>query len=107
MGGLYTYTVAAFYHNGEVHFAAPIECYVFLRAGGSGTAQDPFQIATARQLIELARHRDLMDQHFRLVSDIDLDPNLPGRKVFAGAVIVPDLSDVQAGFQGSLFCRRV
>ncbi len=102
-GGFHSYKVATFYSNGEVYFGAAVECYVFLRAGGSGTEHDPFLIATARQLIELVKHPDFMDQNFRLVSDIDLDPNLPGRKVFAGAVIVPDISDVQAGFQGSFF----
>jgi len=102
-GGLHRYKVAAFYSNGEVYFAAPIECYVFLRAGGSGTAQDPFLIATAGQLIALAQHPNLMDQHFRLVSDIDLDPNLAGRQIFDRAVIAPDISDMDDGFQGSAF----
>jgi hypothetical protein len=102
-GGFYNYKVAAFYSNGEINFGAVVECQVFLRAGGLGTAQDPFLIATAHQLIELVLHPDLMDQHFRLVSDIDLDPNLPGRKVFTGAVIGPDISPMRDGFQGHLF----
>jgi len=102
-GGLHTYKVAAFYSNGEVYFAAPVECYVFLRAGGSGTVRDPFLIATAGQLIALAQHPNLMDQHFRLVRDIDLDPNLPGRQIFDRAVIAPDTSDMDEGFQGSAF----
>ena len=33
------------------------------------------------------------DKHFILTADIDLDPNLPGRKVFDKAVIAPDTND--------------
>ncbi len=102
-GGLHRYKVAAFYSDGEVYFTAPVECYVFLRAGGSGTAQDPYLIATARQLMALDQHPRLMDQHFQLISDIDLDPNLPGRRIFARAVISPDISEVREGFQGTPF----
>ena len=102
-GGLHSYQVATFYSNGEINFGAAVECYVFLREGGSGTEHDPFLIATARQLIELVKHPDLMDQNFRLVSDIDLDQNLSGRQIFDRAVIAPDTSDMDEGFQGSAF----
>jgi hypothetical protein len=57
--------------------------------GGSGTAEDPYQIATAADLIALGDSPDDYDKHFVLTADIDLDPNLPGRKVFTKAVIVP------------------
>jgi len=33
------------------------------------------------------------DKHFIMTADIDLDPNLPGRRVFDRAVIAPDASD--------------
>jgi len=56
-------------------------------SGGSGTAQDPYQIATAADLIALGETPADYDEHFILTADIDLDPNLPGRKVFDKAVI--------------------
>ena len=66
-------------------------------AGGTGEPNDPYQIATAQQLIEMGQDPNLLSRHFVLVADIDLDPNLPGGKVFSGAVIAPD-----ASFLGSL-----
>jgi len=59
-------------------------------SGGSGTADDPYQIATAADLLALGETPDDYDKHFILTADIDLDPNLPGRKVFDRAVIAPD-----------------
>lgn len=56
-------------------------------SGGSGTADDPYQIATAADLIALGETPEDYDKHFILTADIDLDPNLPGRKVFDQAVI--------------------
>jgi hypothetical protein len=41
-------------------------------AGGTGTASDPFLIATAEQLNSIADHPLLMDSHFALVEDIAL-----------------------------------
>ena len=46
--------------------------------GGSGTSDDPFQIATAQDLLELGNDPNNHDKHFILTEDIDLDPNLPG-----------------------------
>ena len=57
--------------------------------GGIGTADDPYQIATAADLIALGDSPEDYDKHFILTDDIDLDPNLPGRKVFDKAVIAP------------------
>jgi hypothetical protein len=72
-------------------------------SGGSGTAADPYQIATAADLIALGETPADYDKHFILTADIDLDPNLPGRKVFDRAVIAPDVNDTQGGFQGTSF----
>ena len=58
-------------------------------SGGSGTADDPYQIATAADLIALGKTPDDYDKQFILTADIDLDPNLPGGKVFGEAVIAP------------------
>jgi hypothetical protein len=58
-------------------------------SGGSGTAQDPYQIATADDLIALGETPEDYDKHFILTEDIDLDPNLPDGKVFDKAIIAP------------------
>jgi hypothetical protein len=54
---------------------------------GQGTAQEPYTIDKVDQLILLRRASGLWDKHFILGADIDLDPNLPGRRVFSQAVI--------------------
>ena len=71
--------------------------------GGSGTAQDPYQIATAGDLIALGETPEDYVKHFILTADIDLDPNLPGRKVFDKAVIAPDMDPAKWDFQGTQF----
>jgi len=56
-------------------------------AGGSGEPNDPYQIATAEQLISIGRDPNSLPKHYVLVNDIDLDPNLPGGRVFTLAVV--------------------
>jgi hypothetical protein len=58
-------------------------------SGGTGEPNDPYQIATAADLIALGETPEDYDKHFILTADIDLDPNLPGGKVFTEAVIAP------------------
>lgn len=58
-------------------------------AGGMGTADNPYQIAAAEQLIGMGQDPSLYDKCFVLVADIDLDPNLPGGQVFARSLIAP------------------
>jgi len=72
-------------------------------SGGSGTVDDPYHIATAADLIALGETPDDYDKHFILTADIDLDPNLPGGKVFERAVIAPDTDPSVSGFQGTSF----
>ena len=55
--------------------------------GGTGEPNNPYRIARAADLIALGETWRDCDKHFVLTSDIDLDPNLPGRKVFPWAVI--------------------
>jgi hypothetical protein len=56
-------------------------------AGGTGEPNDPYQIATAEQLIAIGSDLTLCDKCFALTADIDLDPNLPGGTVFEQAVV--------------------
>jgi hypothetical protein len=51
-------------------------------SGGTGDPNDPYQIGTAMDLIALGNEPTDYDRHFILTADIDLDPNLPGRRVF-------------------------
>ncbi len=59
-------------------------------AGGTGEPNNPYQIATAADLMALGESPGDYDKHFVQTADIDLDPGLPGRKVFTRAVIAPD-----------------
>lgn len=72
-------------------------------AGGTGEPNDPYQIATAEQLISIGSDRDLMDKNFVLVADIDMDPNLPGGRVFTNAVIAQDSDEGVGGHSGASF----
>jgi hypothetical protein len=73
-------------------------------AGGTGEPNDPYQIATAEDLMLLGDSPEDYDRDFILTADIDLDPNLPGRKIFDKAVIAPELtySDLEV-FGGTPF----
>jgi len=71
--------------------------------GGSGTAEDPYQIATTADLIALGETPEDYDKHFLLTANIDLDPNLLGGWVFHKAVIAPDTDPAISGFQGTFF----
>ncbi|UCD53409.1 MAG: hypothetical protein JSW27_12310 [Phycisphaerales bacterium] len=72
-------------------------------SGGSGTVEDPYEIATVADLILLGETAEDYDKHFVLTADVDLDPNLPGGKVFDRAVIAFDANDAERGFQGTAF----
>lgn len=79
-------------------------------AGGTGEPNDPYQIATAEQLVSIGSDSDLLDKHYVLLNDIDLDPNRPGGQVFARTLIAslsspgPDRQPV--GFTGSFDGHR-
>jgi len=74
-------------------------------AGGTGEPNNPYQINTAEQLISIGSDPNLLDKHFVLLNDIDLDPNLPGGQVFTQAVIAPSIKEESylnvRGFNGS------
>ena len=69
---------------------------------GDGTAENPYQILTAADLIELGRHPEDYDKNFILMEDIDLGINAPGGKIFRQAVIAPD-TDPNETFHGTPF----
>ncbi len=56
-------------------------------SSGTGGQKDPYQIATFEDLLELAADINNYDATFILTADIDIAPDLPGRKVFSKAVI--------------------
>jgi rhodanese-related sulfurtransferase len=72
-------------------------------SGGTGEPDDPYQIATAEDLMLLGESPEDYDKHFILTADINLDPNLPGRKVFDRAIIAPDVNNAERSFQGTAF----
>jgi len=71
-------------------------------SGGSGTARDPYRIADHNDLYALADSTSDYNKCFIQTSDIDLDPNLPGRRILTRALIAPDTSTGE-GFQGARF----
>ncbi|RPJ32894.1 MAG: hypothetical protein EHM35_11060, partial [Planctomycetaceae bacterium] len=84
INGLMARTVVLLSFWASLLYAQP---YQF--AGGTGEPNDPYQIATAEQLISIGSDPNLLDKHFILLNDIDLDPNLPGGRAFTQAVIAP------------------
>jgi len=70
-------------------------------SGGTGEPNDPYQIATAADLIALGETPEDYDKHFVMTADIDLDPNLPGRKAFDKAVIATDWPGFTGVFDGN------
>ena len=67
-------------------------------SGGTGEPNDPYQIATAEDLISLGEDPNDYDKHFILTADIDLSGY-----TFERAVIAPDTNDVESYFQGIPF----
>ncbi len=59
-------------------------------SGGTGEPNDPYRLATAADLISLGESPADYGRHFALTEDIDLDPCLPGGRVFGRAVIAPE-----------------
>ena len=74
-------------------------------SGGTGEPNNPYQIATVSDLISLGENPGHYNKHFILTHDIDLNPNLPGGKVFDKAIIAPDTNpdDYWNYFQGTPF----
>jgi len=80
--------------------SCPAFAYDF--AGGTGEPNDPFRIATAEQLISIDSDPNLSSKRFVLINDIDLDPNLPGGRIFDRELI----RGLSGGFDGAGFVVR-
>jgi len=84
-----------------------VDDYKLGYSGGSGTKDDPYQIASVGDLLKLGETPSDYSKHFKLVADLDLDPQLPGRKVFTDAVISPADRDkfefYNYNYSGALF----
>ncbi len=72
-------------------------------SGGTGEPNDPYQIATAADLIAFGGEPNDYNKHFIMTADIDLDPDLPGGRVFGDALIAPDNSGGVGGHSGAPF----
>ena len=78
-------------------------CFAYDFAGGTGEPNDPYQIETAAQLLQLGSDPNLLDKCYILNNDIDLDPNVIGIPPFTQAPIAPDINNSETGFQGNPF----
>jgi hypothetical protein len=72
-------------------------------AGGTGEPNDPYQIATIEDLLAVGSSNGMLSKHYVLVNDLDLDPNLPGGRVFDDALIALDSDDKVNAHSGSSF----
>ena len=78
--------------------------YAFAKySGGTGVSGNPYQIGTPSDLLALATDINDYNKCFILISDIDLNPNLPGGQVFTTAVIARDMDSSNWVFDGSSF----
>jgi hypothetical protein len=70
-------------------------------SGGSGTALAPYQIANTSDFLQLAGDTGNYGKYFILTADINLDPLLPGGKVFTTAAIAPYGYNFTGHFDGN------
>ncbi len=67
-------------------------------SGGTGTIENPYQIATSQDLMGLGETPEDSDRHFVLTADIDLS-----NRIFDRAVIASDTNDSTYWFEGTPF----
>ena len=72
---------------------------VFAYSGGTGEPNNPYQLASKADLLQLRANAADYSKSFILTADIDLDPCLPGGQVFPNAVI--NAATFQGTFDGS------
>lgn len=71
-------------------------------SGGNGRPSNPFLISEPNHLLLLGGRPDLLEKHFCLMCDIDMNVSQTNSIRFHSAVIAPDLNEL-AGFQGRAF----
>ncbi len=93
-----------------------LRAYDWSENPGSGAVEDPYQISTVEQLLAIGSDAELLNKHFRLESDLNLNgvgPNPDGS--FSEAVIAPDIDNTNwtfdnvpftGGFDGNGFVVR-
>ncbi len=54
---------------------------------GDGSADNPYQISTAEQLTSIGSDPNLVDKHYVLIANIDMDPAITGLPVFTASLI--------------------
>jgi len=78
-------------------------CFAYDFAGGTGSPNDPYQIETAAQLLQIGSDANLLDKCYILINDINLAPDVTGIPPFTQATIAPDINTSEPGFQGIRF----
>ncbi|MGA2092508.1 MAG: GLUG motif-containing protein [Sedimentisphaerales bacterium] len=63
-------------------------------SGGTGIAGDPYRIANHTDLYALADDANDYNKCFIMTNDINLAPNLPGRRTLTKALIAPETNNV-------------
>ena len=77
--------------------STPAYAYDWAANPGDGTEANPYQISEPNHLLAI-NEIDTAGRYFVMTGDIDLDPSLPGNRVFETAVIAPETSP---SFEGS------
>ncbi|MHC4736572.1 MAG: hypothetical protein ACYTDW_19270, partial [Planctomycetota bacterium] len=79
--------------------------YPYSFESGTGESYNPYEISNAEQLMQIGSDLSLMKKSFILTRDIDLDPNLPGGRVFRTAVIAHSVDEDRSIQSDSLIVR--
>jgi len=79
--------------------------YPYSFESGTGEVYKPYEISKAEHLIEIGSDLSLMKKSFILTSDIDLDPNLPGGRVFRRAIIAYSVDEDRSNESDALIIR--
>jgi hypothetical protein len=79
--------------------------YPYSFKSGTGEPYNPYEISNAEQLMQIGSNLGLMEKNFILTRDIDLDPNLPGGRIFRTAVIAHSVDENRSNQSDSLIVR--
>ena len=79
--------------------------YPYSFESGTGEPYNPYEISNAEQLMQIGSDLGLMKKSFILTSDIDLDPNLPGGRIFRKAVIAHSVDEDRRNLSDPLIAR--